>query len=155
MAKKRFTYSGDPSKSKKDEVRFLIGDTTKDRALFDDREILFQIGKTPNTRMAGSELLLVKATEFSQLADIRVGDVSKSFSQVSKSMKACAKRLRDQALSRALPFFGGRTVSGRRALAEQTDDVQPNFFIGQNDDPSVVQLNSHIGHLLRLDGNVV
>lgn len=150
MAAKRFTYSGDPSTSPKDEVRFLIGDTIKSQALFDDREIIFQNGKTPDTRMAGAELLLVKSNEFSRQADIRVGDVSKAFSKVSENMLKSSKELREQALKRALPFFGGRTISGKDDLAARTDDVQPAFSIGQTDDLSAVQLNRDVANLFGL-----
>lgn len=153
MAVKRFTYSGDPSSSPKDEVRFLTGDTVKSRPLFDDREIVWQISQTPNTKMAGAELLLAKSSEFATQADVRVGDVSKAFSKVSEALAKRSKGLRDQALKRALPFFGGLTKSGKRDLALRTDDVQPAFSIGQTDDASAVQLNKDVSELFGLVPN--
>lgn len=147
---KQFTYSGDPSKSQLDEVRFLIGDTNKDRPLFGDTEILYQIGKTPNSRMSGAELLFVKSNEFATQADIRVGDVSKALSKVSENLKKCGARLREDALRRARPFFGGLTRSGKLDLAARTDDVQPQLPLLITDDPSAVQLNRDIGQLVAL-----
>ena len=149
---KRFTYSGDPSKSSKDEVRFLIGDTNKARPLFDDREILFQLTQTPNTKIAGAELLEIKAREFATIADIRVGDVSKSYSKASDSLQARAEDLRKDALKGALPFFGGLSKSGKKALADDQDATQPQFAIGQNDNPFAVQLNRDITNLFGLVG---
>ena len=149
---KTFTYSGDPSTNKRDQVRFLIGDTIKSRVLFDDREIDWQLTQTPNERMAGAELLFAKSAEFSTWADTRVGDVSKAFSKVSVNMKICAQRLRNDALKRAKPFFGGLIKSGKVDLAARTDDVQPNFLIGQTDDPTIVQLNKDVNNLFGLGG---
>jgi hypothetical protein len=152
VAVEQFTYTGDPGSSTKDEVRFLVGDTIESRALFDDREILWQIGETPNTRIAGAELLLAKANEFARQADVRVGDVSKAFSKVAENMKKCSDKLRHQALKRAKPFFGGLTKSGKRDLNSQVDDVQPAFSIGQTDDPTIAQLNNDVSDLLGLVG---
>lgn len=147
MAVDQFTYSKDPSKSAKDEVRFLTTDTVKARALFDDREILFQLTKTPNTRMAAAELLEIKSRELAQKGTIRVGDVSKDFAKAAETMKKCADALRRDALKRARPFFGGLTKSGNLALDQDTDATQPQFGIGQNDNPSAVQLDNDLSAL--------
>lgn len=152
MSCKTFTYSNDPSKSDRDAVRFMVGDTNKDRPLFDDREIDYQLTATPNVAIAASELLFAKAAEFATQADIRVGDVSKSLSKVSENLKACAERLKSDALLRARPFFGGLTKSGKRALAEDTGATQPQFFLGQTDDPQVIQLNRELDTLYCLNG---
>lgn len=148
---KRFTYSGDPSKSLKDEVRFLVGDTAKSRALFDDREIVYQTVKTPNPRLAAAELLEAKAAEFSSQADLRVGDVSKAFGKIAENMRMSAAVLRREALKRAVPFFGGLTKSGKVELESRTDDIQPAFSIGMSDGLAS-QLNTGIHHLIGLGG---
>lgn len=133
-------------------MRFIIGDTIRSRPMFDDKEITFQISKTPNLRIAGAELLEIKARQFARLVDFSVGEVSKSMSKVSESMFKAAKQLRDEALKRALPFFGGLTKSGKRELTQRTDDVQPQFSIGMTDDPTAIQLNRDIDALLGLGG---
>lgn len=147
-----FTYSGDPSESNRDEVRFLIGDTIESRPLFDDREIDFQLTKTPNKKIAGAELLENKARQFAVQADVRVGDVSKAFGKVSENMFKAAADLRADANKRALPFFGGLSISGKEALRERSDDVQPQFSIGQNDNPTAAQLNDSVNSLFGLLG---
>lgn len=40
-----WSYSGDPSSSTKDEVRFLIGDTSSDKGYISDEEILYTLMK--------------------------------------------------------------------------------------------------------------
>lgn len=149
---KSFTYSGDPAKSSRDAVRFIIGDVFKARPMFADGEIDFQLTQIPNTKLAGAELLDIKARQFARMADIRVGEVSKSFSQVAKQMKACAKQLRDDAVRLVKPFFGGLTVSGKRQLNLDTDAVQPSFPIGITDNPFAVQLNRDFDKLIGLAG---
>ncbi len=144
---KRFSYSGDPSKSTLDAVRFTVGDTTKATALWDDREILYQISRTPNPLIASADLMLSKAAEFARKGDIKVGDISKTFTRASEGMKKCADALREQALRSAKPFFGGLTKSGKQALAGDTDAVQSSFFIGQTDDPTAVQLSEDLALL--------
>jgi hypothetical protein len=129
-----------------------VGDTTKARMLFDDREIEWQLGKTPNTRIAGADLLIYKANEFARQADVTVGDVSKAFSKVAESMKTCAEHMRSEALKFVLPFFGGLTISGKEALSQRTDDVQPAFSIGMTDSPGVVQLNRNVVDLFDITG---
>ena len=154
-ATKTFTYNGDPSSSPVNAVRFLIGDTIRAFVMFDDREIEYQLTETPNHRIAGAELLEKKSYQFARLADERVGDVSKAFSKVAAQMKLCAKDLRNQALKRAKPFFGGLSKSGKRALAQDFDAVQPAFFIGQTDNPFAVQLNRDVEQLFGLVGDVI
>lgn len=136
-----FTYGGDPSKSSRDAVRFLIGDTIEKFAMFKDKEIDWQIGQTPDSRIAGAELLEVKARQLARIGDTRVGDVSRSFSKVAEQMLKVAKDLRKDALKRALPFFGGLSKSGKLTLAQDEDAVQPAFSLGMTDDPNAVQLN--------------
>jgi len=123
------------------------------RPLFFDAEIEFTSTRIPNTRMAAAQLLDLKASEFARKSDIKVGDVTKSFSKAADSMKKCAEMLREQALKSAMPFFGGLKISGKIALRERTDDVQPQFTIGQMDNPFAVQLNHDLNELFgRVNG---
>lgn len=152
MTCKKFTYGGDPSNNARDLIRFLIGDTIRDRPLFDDKEIDYQISITPNPKMAGYELLMAKARQYARLADVRVGDVSKSFSKLSDQMKLCAEDLKEDALKSAKPFFGGLTISGKKQLASNSNATQPQFALGMTDNPNAVQLYSDINNLISLVG---
>lgn len=152
MVCRQATYSGDPSTSKKDEVRFWLGDTNVDRPLFFDSEVEYVVQKIPNTRMAAASLLEIKAQEFARKADIRVGDVSKSYSKAADSMKKFADSLKDDALKNCRPFFGGLTKSGKLELAGDSDAIQPQFFIGQTDNPFAAQMNRDVTDLYGLVG---
>lgn len=147
MTCRQATYSGDPAFSKKDEVRFWLGDLNMQRPVWFDPEIEFIVAKIPNTKMAAAHLLEIKAQEFARKSDIKVGDVSKSYSKAADSMKKCADDLRQDALKAAKPFFGGLTKSGKKALLDDDDATQPQFFIGQTDNPYAVQMNRDLNDL--------
>lgn len=148
MTCRQATYSGDPATSAKDEVRFWLGDVNMSRPIWFDPEIEFIVVKVPNTRMAASHLLEIKAQEYARKADIRVGDVSKAYTKAADSMKKFADALKDDALKNARPFFGGLSKSGKRSLADDTDATQPQFYIGQTDNPYAVQMNRDLDSLL-------
>lgn len=142
---KTFTYdSSELDDSALFRVRFLIGDTIKSSPLFDDNEINHRISVTPDENLAGAELLEAKARQFARLATFSVGDVSKQQGELSQNMLTAAKDLRKRANTLAKPFFGGLTKSGNRTLAADTDANQPNFRIGQDDNPTAVQMNNDI-----------
>jgi len=75
-----FTYSGDPSTSTRNYVRFLISDTTSTDALFSDEELNYVITEWGgDAYSAARELAEVLIARFSRLADSSsksVGDIS-------------------------------------------------------------------------------
>lgn len=152
MTCRRATYSGDPSTSAKDEIRFWLGDINMARPVWLDPEIEFISSKIPNTRMAASHLLEIKAQEFARKSDIRVGDVSKAYGKAADSMLKFANSLKEDALKNARPFFGGLSKSGKRNLHDDLDATQPQFYIGQTDNPYAVQMNDDIAVLFRRTG---
>ncbi len=146
----RATYSGDPASSTLDALRFLIGDTITDRFMFTNPEIEYALGEQPDPRIAGADLLEIKSRQYARLADFKVGDVSKAYSKLSEQMKAVAEDLRKRALTSVVPFFGGLTYAGKEDLNSRIGDVQPQFFIGQTDSPSVAQLSEDRSYLYSL-----
>lgn len=151
MTCKKFTYSGDPSKTPRDAVRFLIGDTIKERPMFSDDEVDYQLTQTPGQRIAGAELLEIKSRQWARLADFRVGDVSKSLSKAADAMRKAAKALRADSNKRALPFFGGLSKAGKLSLEADEDAVQPQFLLGMTDNIAV-QMNRDINAVWSLVG---
>jgi hypothetical protein len=149
---KKFTYSGNPADGPLHAVRFLIGDVFESHVMFGDDEINYQLAKTPNQSLCGAELLDIKSRQLARLADRKVGDVSSALSKLSESMATAAKELRNDALRRAKPFFGGLTISGKQDLSQRTDDVQPQFSIGMHDTPGVAQLNDDVVAFVRVYG---
>lgn len=137
----QFTYSGDPASSPRDAVRFLVGDTNSKRPLLDDREVNHAIAEMVNLSLAAAFLADHLCARFTREADIKVGQVSKSLSQVAKAFRQKALDLRDDACKTAAPSFPATHHSTLDALEQNNDLVDPAFSIGQFDNPFAVQLD--------------
>jgi hypothetical protein len=132
-----WSYSGDPSASSKDAVRFLSGDTDSAWPLCTNEEILYVLGQQSNVTLAAAEVCDAIATKFSRQADTTNGKTSISASQRAQAYSNRAVSLRQQASSDGAPafFVGGLSRSGKVALDSDSDAVQPAFSIGMDDLP--------------------
>lgn len=138
----QFTYDGDPRSSDISSVRWYVGDTDARRPLADDREIQFALDQMQgDVRQAAIIVLDALATRFAREADTTIGNISKALSKISEALHARARHLQDEIALRALPFFGGRSLSGKRTLAQDTDAIPPHFAFKQGDDPVAVQFD--------------
>lgn len=134
-----WNYSGDPSSSEKDEVRFLSGDTNSNDPLVQDEEIMYTLGEQPSPMLAAALVLRALASKFSKMATQKIGDISKNCSDISKAFAERANELDPDGItvgvSLVLPSFGGLKISEKETLAEDTDAVQPSFSKGMDDIP--------------------
>lgn len=130
------TYSGDPSESNRDYVRFLLGDTIEGDFLFGDAEIdglLTLKGNVYAAAVVGAESL---AARFSRLCDEEVGDVKAKLSQRARAYRELATKLRQQqAITSGIPYAGGISVSDKSSNVGDSDIVQPIFTRHMNDNP--------------------
>lgn len=143
MAKKA-TYSGDPSTSPLDAVRFYSRDTDIKKAFFSDSEINFVLTEYPNTKKAAASLLRVLASKFALVPDVKVGDVHKSGSQIAKQLREQAQELDDQAETLLTATAPAILKDRKRAYNRDPNLVEPQFRLGIGDDPELVQLNDSI-----------
>lgn len=138
-----WSYSGDPASSDKDAARFHAGDTETTDQLATDEEFNFALLDQPDPRLAAAVVLEALAARFSRQADKRVGQISEQLSQRAEAFAARAKDLRRLASSKALPVFGGLSISEKDSLDQDTDAVQPSFRIGQFDNPEIPNEREH------------
>ncbi len=82
----------------KDRVRFLIGDIDKCDQLLQDEEILFLLTQY-DVLEAAAEAARALAARYSRLCDERVGDISKSYSQLYEHYSKLARFLSDKSQS--------------------------------------------------------
>lgn len=124
-----FTYSGDPSQSAKDQVRFYIGDTEEHDPLLQDGEIEFVLAQYNNVTINAS----IKCTEtimakWARQVNEQVGQVRIDFSDRIKNMNllktALIARLATEDIT---PFAGGISKSSVRTVAQNGDRVPPDF----------------------------
>ena len=131
-----WSYSGDPSSSDRDSVRFLIGDTDSSDEQLSNEEINWILTQEPNTYLAGHMAAQIIAGRYARLVDKSVGDLRISYSQRQKTYFALAEALVQQAMSNsglAAPYAGGISVSDKQLVESNTDRVQPSFKKGMHD----------------------
>lgn len=124
-----WNYSGDPTNSNRDAVRFLIGDTNAADPLVTDGEILYLLGEFGAATSAAAAACRAIAAKFSRQADKTVGDLSISASQRAKAFGARADEL-DSAVSASLapiPVVGGVSIADKATVESSTDRVRPSF----------------------------
>ncbi len=144
MTEPTFTYTGDPSRSDTDAVRWYVGDTNRRRPLLYDTEIAFALVQHPNVLGAAVVCAEALSAKFSSESDIKVGDISKALSKVSGQYRELAETLRRRLAQQAIPSFPATRVSTKQALEDDTDLTKPEFPIDLGDNPGVVQLNDAI-----------
>lgn len=126
------TYSGDPTSSPKDEVRFLVGDTGELDGNFElsDPEINYQF-KVINGNAAppaqGNFLAAAYCADalvarYKKAADKAVGDLHIAYSNLLKNFQAIASRLRARAAIAAAPMYvGGLSIAQKQAIRADPD----------------------------------
>lgn len=124
-----WTYSGDPSKSAKDAVRFLIGDTEEQNQILQDGEILWVLSlynQAPlNAAIRCCETAIAK---YSRLVDESVGSVRMSFSQRARGFQALLTTLQNRlAMEDAVPYAGGVSVGDMQKVTANVDRPAPLF----------------------------
>jgi hypothetical protein len=129
-----WNYSDDPNSSKRDEVRFLIGDTDTSDQLLTDREIDFAVTRHSDANLAAVACALAIAAKYSRLADKAVGDLRLSYSQRSTQYIKLAGELKRQAAATGIaPWMPARSIADKEVALDDNDRVEPAFRVGMND----------------------
>lgn len=127
-----WNYSGDPTSSDKDAVRFLVGDTDEDDKLVTDDEIEWFLTEFPESPYhAAAEVAESIAAKFAREVTHSGDGLSYAAEQLQQNYAELAERLRRQARRRRRsgmgPYVGG--ISRReRELADADKDKIPSAF---------------------------
>ncbi len=123
-----FSYTGDPTTSALDQVRFLIGDTNASAALMEDEEIAYLVAQNPNPLYAAADAADQMAQRIGLMGQSKtVGDLTIVYSRkevyltLGRSLRARATRLGAQ------PYAGGQSLAEKDTLAADTSSEQPAF----------------------------
>lgn len=139
-----FTYSGDPSTSTRNYVRFLINDTDSTDPLFTDEELNYVISEAgSNPYKSARECAEILIARFSRLADSSsksVGDisVSESFSAKIQHYKELANSflVREMRKSPPRPFANAQALKSTNDRI--VDDYNTDAYTGIHDNPNNV-----------------
>lgn len=131
-----FSYTS-PGASSKDEVRFLLGDTTEAAHLLEDEEITWAITKwVPvynSSEMVAAALADTIAARYAQEASYSADGVSVSLGPVGDQFRALAASLRQQ--HKSLLVGGSPDVGGVSPYEERDADIRNfSFGTGMHDD---------------------
>lgn len=122
-----FTYSGDPSTSDLDKVRFLIMDVDAADPQLRDNEINYLItakGSVTAAAIAACERLIFK---YSRHPDVTFGPSSVSGSQRVQMYKEALATLRRDVGLAVMPFAGGIGKASKDVYEGDSDRVAPTF----------------------------
>lgn len=129
------------------KVRFLLGDVDTNDQLITDEEITALLTVVPTIVYAAAACADALAAKYARQVDSTNIEISVSASRRSEAFAALAKRLRampadtmttggdGSGVVLAGITIGGRSVSTRDSLAEDTSIVQPAFSRGMFDNP--------------------
>ncbi len=140
-----FTYSGDPSTSTRNYVRFLIHDTDSTDALFSDEELNYVIsewgGDAYKSARECAEILIARFSRLADSSSKSVGDISVSESYSSKVTHY--KELAESLLRRQMRKSPPKPFANAQALKSTNDrivdDFNTDFYVGITDNPNNVQ----------------
>ena len=125
-----WTYSGDPSSSAKDAVRFAVGDTREAKPLLQDEEI-YGLLKAAQDDPASAALAACRGIVFQlgRLRDETVGSVSISYSQQFEHYKSLLGLLQTQLglFTGFSVYAGGTSLTDSYNIEHDPDRIPPDF----------------------------
>jgi len=129
-----WTYSGDPSDSEKNAVRFLLQDTNESRPLVQDEEIDWLITQNANLYLAAAALCDVLVAKTGAMRSKTIGEFRISYS--SDFYKMLGASLRARGLTHQLPYAGGISIADKLNQQNSSDWVDPAVSRGLGDNPA-------------------
>lgn len=138
----KWSYSGDPSASSLDQVRFLIGDVDPKDPLLTDAEVMFTVNQEGSLNEAAISCVQAIVAKTAKLV------TTLSQEATDKEQKALSDRLghyKDLAVQLRLKrgrrlsgiSAGGLSVSGKCAADQNTDRVRPAFTTDLQESPGL------------------
>lgn len=122
-----WTYSGDPTSSPKDKLRFDIGDTLQFDPLLQDEEINFCLGAESTYNGGVARACESIAMRFQREASTKVGALSYDLATRAQQWSDRADMYRKRA-NASRPFYvGGMSKSEKRADESNPDKTGPYF----------------------------
>ncbi|MDD5229911.1 MAG: hypothetical protein PHC43_01125 [Candidatus Marinimicrobia bacterium] len=130
-----WSYSGNPSDSTVDALRFLTGDTDTNEQLLSNEEITYISTAFVDVNLAGAELCEAIAAKFARKVNTTNGDLRIDAQKRYEQYIDLAKKLRTKGNRLAIPWAGGRLLSEKEIAQENTAITQPAFKRGMDDFP--------------------
>lgn len=140
-----WTYGGAPgtttAATRRDAVRFLVGDTATTDQQVTDEEIAFALLQTSDDIYnAGGLTCRTLSAKYARLVDTSVESVSSSYSQRAAQYSDLAVRLikegkRLGSVGLGVPVAGGLSISEMQGVEDDSDRVPSAFRVDQFSNP--------------------
>lgn len=142
MPDQRFTYSGDPSSSPNDELRFLLQDTSPAMPLLSDTEVQYLLDRwlplTGSVTYAASVGASIVSRKFAGVVSVSADGVTVNVADLSKRYADLAMALRAEATAGSVG--GAVDLSNIMVGSQLDDDIAPLVFgIGMHDNSEAGQ----------------
>jgi len=135
-----WSYSGDPSASDLDWIRFQIGDTDATAQVFSDEEILGILSDQGNKNDAAAFLLRRRAQDLAATPNFRIGRFSEDFGTAAARLEEKADALAAANAAKHVGLFaGGISESDRAAREADADRTSPAFTKDMHDFPEAAE----------------
>lgn len=118
-------YSGDPSTSNADQVRFYAGDTDTTEELLTDSEIEFALVQEGAAIPAAALCLEVLSRKYARQASYSEAGVSEQLAQRSEAFADRARELRAETASTTLQIVTGQDASKTPFFTRDLHDDSP------------------------------
>ena len=133
-----WSYSGNPSSSDRDKVRFTIGDTDSCQPMLQDEEIDYLLSVYISVGSASYQSAQAILAKLSKEYNQSVGSVSYSLSDRVGHYKQLVDKLKAESFAvGALPYCGGISISDKEAKESNPDRVEPKFTIDLHKNVSI------------------
>jgi hypothetical protein len=127
----------------KDQVRFLVGDTTQSAQLVQDEEIDWALTVEGNVFSAAALVATTLASTFAGKVEKAVGDLKLRYGDQYNNYLVLAKQLRGRvSLDAKAMSAGAESLSTKEPDETNTDLVQPFFRRGTHDPLEPLEANS-------------
>jgi hypothetical protein len=139
-----WSYSGDPSTSVRNYVRFLISDTDSTSPLFSDEELNYVISEWDNNAYSAArecaEILIARFSREADSSSKSVGDisVSESFSSKIQHYKELANSIMMRQMRKTPPKPWANAQALQSTADREVIDYNTDFYAGMMGNP-----NSH------------
>ena len=141
-----WSYSGDPSFSEVDAIRFLVGDTDESDPLVSDEEIEWFAEEWSDKYHAAAAVCETLAAKFAREVNVSADGMSFSGSEISRNFNHRAEALRQMSgrqRKHGLPYFGGASWKERAMADRDPDKIPTSFRSHMHDHPDAGQKSHH------------
>jgi len=128
-----FTWTGDPSASIIEQIRWEINDIDSTNAKFLDAEIQYAYDQEHSIFNAAARLCEQLQVRYSDAASRTMGPLKVDMSNMASLFARKAKALRKRSIAFAKPYVGGQSDAKEEIFEGDSDLKQPSFEKGMMD----------------------